>query len=213
MGEKLDRYECLKYLASKLTNQVVTAWAGFFEWPSLSSHPSERTCNVFFSSLGCTIPIGIGLAMALPHRKVIALVSDGDILMELGALPTLGKENPKNLVVFINDNENYQSVGGYPTMTHYKTDLEAIAKAAGVEYAVTVRKFENFRREVDEALAKSDSGRFIVMKTESKPYKAMYGTIERTETKFWFIRFIEETEGIKIFPSPIQDKRLTEKHG
>jgi thiamine pyrophosphate-dependent acetolactate synthase large subunit-like protein len=155
--------------------------------------------------------LGIGLAMALPHRKVIALVSDGDILMELGALPSLGKENPKNLVVFINDNETYQTVGGYPTMTHYKTDLSAMAKGAGVEYSVTVQKFDDFKKEVDEALVTNDCARFIVMKTEAKPYKTIFETIERAQTKYRFIKHIEETEGVKIFPSPVQDRKLLEK--
>lgn len=209
MAEKLDRYECLEYLASKLTNEPVISWAAFYEWPSISK---ERACNLHFSQLSCTVPIGIGLALALPHRKVIALVSDGDILMELGALPSLGRENPKNLVVFVNDNETYQTVGGYPTMTHYKTDLAAMAKGAGVEHAVTVRKFEDFKKEVDEGLSKSDCARFIVMKTEAKPYKTICETIDWAETKYRFIRHLEETEGIKIFLPPVQDQKLTEKH-
>lgn len=209
MVEKLDRYECLKYLSSKLTNEPVVSWAAFYEWPSVSG---ERACNLHFSQLGSTVPMGIGLALALPQRRIIALVSDGDILMELGALPSLGRENPKNLVVFVNDNETYQTVGGYPTMTHFKTDLAAMAKAAGVEYAVTVRKFDDFKKEVDEGLAKNDCARFIVMKTEAKPYKVICETVEWAETKYRFIKHLSETEGIKIFPSPVQDQKLTEKH-
>lgn len=205
MAEKLDRYECLKYLASKLTNELVVIWASFHEWPSLSG---ERPGNIHFSCMGGTIPMCIGLAMALPHRKVIALVSDGDILMELGALPSMGKENPKNLVAFINDNENYQSIGGFPTMTAYKTDLAAMAKGAGIEYTVTVRKFDDFKREVDEALTKNDCAKFIVMKTEAKPPKTISDIIEIAETKYRFIRHIEETEGVKIFPSRVQDRKL-----
>jgi len=209
MEEKLDRYQCLEYLASKLTNEPVVSWAAFYEWPSISK---ERVCNLTFSQLGCTVPMGIGLALALPQRKVIALVSDGDILMELGALPTLGRENPRNLIVFINDNETYQTVGGYPTMTHYRTDLAAMARAAGVEHAVTVRTFEDFKKEVDEALSKSDGARFIVMKTEAKPYKTICDTLDWAETKYRFIKHLEETEGIKIFPTPLQDQKLSEKH-
>lgn len=210
MVEKLDRYECLKYLASKLTNELVVSWTAFHEWGSLTG---ERPGNVHFSQLGCTVPMGIGLAMALPHRKVIALASDGDILMELGALPSMGKENPKNLVVLVNDNETYQVVGGFPTMTAYKTHLSAMAKAAGVEYAVTVRKFEDFKREVDDALTKNDCARFIVMKTEAKPLKAKYEATEWIETKYRFIKHIEKTEGVKIFPVGVQLKAHMEKEG
>jgi len=206
--EKLDRYECLRYLALKLTDELVIAWQGFYEWPSLVS---DRPPTHYFSSLGCTIPMATGLAIALPHRRVIALVSDGDVLMELGALPSLGRENPGNLVVFVNDNECYQTAGGYPTMTHFRTDLAAMAKGAGIEYAITLRKWEDFRHEVDQAFAKNEFPRFIVLKTNPSPFKAIYETVERAEDKYRFIRHIEATEGIRIFPSPKQDRKLVAK--
>jgi len=208
MVEKLDRFTCLQYLASKLTEEIVLAWAAFYEWPSLTQ---DRPMNLHFSMLGCTIGMGIGLALALPHRKVIALASDGDVLMELGALPSMGKEDPKNLVVFVNDNETYQTVGGYPTMTHYQTDLAKMATAAGVKHAVTLRKYEQFKIEVDQALNSNDCSRFIVLKTEAKPYKTICDTIEWAESKYRFIKYIEKAEGIKIFPSAVQDKVLAEK--
>jgi len=205
--EKLDRYECLKYLAAKLTNELVVFISFFHEWPSVSK---ERVSNMPLIAMGSTVPVGIGLAMALPHRKVIALASDGDILLELGALPSMGKENLRNLVVFINDNESYHGVGGYPTMTAYKTDLAAMAKGAGVKHAVVVRRFDEFQRETDEALKKDDGPRLVVMKTEDQPYKtiAKSESIYHMEMKYRFIRHVEETEGVGIFPQPEAIKKL-----
>lgn len=205
MTEKLDRYECLQYLGSKLTNELVVLWSAFHEWPSVS--PEGR--NLPTICMGGTVPVGMGLACALPHRKVIVLTADGDLLMELGALPTLGKENPKNLVVFVNDNETYAGVGGYATMTAYKVDLAGMAERAGVGHAVTVRKFEEFRREADEALAKNDGARFIVMKTKDAPFRTVEKSdaIDHVEEKCRFIRHIEQTEGVEIFPRSVQIKR------
>ena len=207
--EKLDRYECLKYLASKLANELVVFISFFHEWPSVSG---EWTGNIPLIAMGSTVPVGIGLAIALPHRKVIVLASDGDVLMELGSLPSLGKENLKNLVIFVNDNESYHGVGGYPTMTAYGTDLAAMAKGAGVKHAVVVRRLEEFRRETDEAMAKNDGPRFIVMKTENKPYKtiAKSEAIYHLEMKYRFIRHVEATEGVEIFPRPGAIKKLME---
>jgi thiamine pyrophosphate-dependent acetolactate synthase large subunit-like protein len=183
----------------------VIAWQGFYEWPSVAAGKPSR---FYFSSLGCTIPMGIGLALALSHRKIIALVSDGDILMELSSLPSLGKENPDNLLVLVNDNENYQTTGGYPTMTHFETDLAAMAKGAGVNQAFTVTQYDDFKKRVDEAFTPRDSTYFIVMKTSLSSFRTIYETIERAEDKYRFIRYIEETEGIRIFPSPQQDRKL-----
>jgi TPP-dependent trihydroxycyclohexane-1,2-dione (THcHDO) dehydratase len=208
MTEKLDRYECLKYLGSKLTNELVVLWSAFHEWQSVS--PEGR--NLPTICMGATVPVGMGLACALPQRKVIVLAGDGDLLMELGALPTLGKENPKNLVVFVNDNEVYAGVGGYATLTAYKTELSAMAKGAGVGHAVTVRKFDEFKREVDEALAKNNGARFIVMKTKDEPYRTIEKSdaIDHVEEKCRFIKHIEEREGVEIFPRSVQIKRQLE---
>ena len=207
--EKLDRYECLNYLASKLTNELVVFISFFHEWPSVSK---EWVGNIPLIAMGSTVPVGIGLALALPHRKVIVLASDGDVLMELGSLPSLGKESLKNLVVFVNDNESYHGVGGYPTMTAYGTDLATMAKGAGVKHAVTVRRLDEFRRETDEAMAKNDGPRLIVMKTEDQPYKtiAKSEAIYHLEMKCRFIRHVEDTEGVEIFPRPGAIKRLME---
>lgn len=201
MTEKLDRFECLRYLASRITNELIVYISFFHEWPSVSG---DAVGNIALTAMGSTVPVGLGLAMALPHRKVVVLASDGDLLMELGALPSLGKENPKNLVIFVNDNETYHGVGGYPTMTAYKTDLAAMARDAGVEYTVTVRKFGEFTKVVDEAMKKNDGVRFIVMKTEDKPYKTISKSeaVHNIERKCRFIRHIEDTEGVEIFPGP-----------
>ena len=76
---------------------------------------------------------------------------------------------------------------------------------------MTVRKYEQFKIEVDQALNSNDGSRFVVLKTEAKPYKTISETIEWAESKYRFIKYIEKAEGIRIFPSPVQDKRLTEK--
>jgi len=88
-----------------------------------------------------------------------------------------------------------------------------MAKAAGVEYTVTVQKFEDFKREVNDALTKNDCARFIVMKTEAKPLKAIYEATEFAETKYRFIKHIEETEGVKIFPIGMQARAHMVKKG
>ena len=131
--------------------------------------------------------------------------------MELGSLPSLAKENPKNLVVLINDNETYHGVGGYPTLTAFKTDLAAMARGAGLEHAVTVRRFDDFKKEVDECLSNNDRTRFIVMKTEHKGYRAKSDTFRDVEVKCRFLNHVEQTEGVEIFPRSLAVKKLMEK--
>ena len=74
--------------------------------------------NAFYSSvLGTVSTIGLGLATALPDRRIVAIDSDGSILLNLGVLCTLGAERPRNLTVVVMDNGIYDSVGGHATHT------------------------------------------------------------------------------------------------
>lgn len=199
MTDRLDRYECLEYLAETVTDELVVSWGTFtHEWVNVSN---EREGNLTQSGMGCTIPLSIGLAKALPHRTVIGLVGDGDLLMALGALPSLGRENPDNLVIFVNDNESYLLSDDVPTMTAEGTDLEGFAEASGVEYTATIRDFEDFKRETTEALESSDGARFLVLKTTNEPLQSFAGVLSRQTLKYNFIRHIEETEDVEIFPT------------
>ena len=95
------RHECLELLATKITNQLfVTSQSGQrIEWSHLSKHEG----NLLVGMMGCAIGVATGLALALPHRKVIALDSDGSVLLSLFNLATLGNLQPKNLVVYVFD--------------------------------------------------------------------------------------------------------------
>ncbi len=83
------RYECLQLLAGKMTDQlVVTSQSGQrIEWSHLSRHEG----NLLVGMMGCAIGVATGLALALPQRKVIALDSDGSVLLSLFNLATLGQ--------------------------------------------------------------------------------------------------------------------------
>ena len=91
---------------------------------------------------------GIGLALALPHRKVFVFESDGSVLLSLFNLPTLANLNPPNMAVFVFDNQAYSGTRiSYPSATAGKTDLAAMASGAGIEHAVTVTELEDFKKE------------------------------------------------------------------
>ena len=131
------RYECLELLAAKITDQlVVTSQSGQrIEWSHLSKHEG----NLLVGMMGCAIGVGMGLALALPHRKVIVLDSDGSVLLSLFNLATLGNLRPKNLAIYVFDNGVYSgSRISYPTATAGNTDLAAMAQGAGIKNAQTL---------------------------------------------------------------------------
>ncbi len=158
--------------------------------------PSQRT------DLGLATSVGLGLALALPHRRVVVLDTDGGLLLNLGVLATLGNLKPPNLKVFVIDNECYESIGGFPTATAGAADLAAIAKGAGIEHSTTTHTLEEFKEATKAALA-DHAFHFIVAKVE-KGTKASPPPFDGIEEKYKFVRYIEATERIQILSTQLQ---------
>jgi thiamine pyrophosphate-dependent acetolactate synthase large subunit-like protein len=192
------RHDCLDLLAARMTEHlVVTSQSGQrIEWSHLSKHEG----NLLVGMMGCAIGVATGLALALPHRKVIALDSDGSVLLSLFNLATLGNLRPKNLVIYVFDNGVYSgSRISYPTATAGRTDLAAMARAAGIANAHTIRDLEEFKTEGLDALAQNELG-FLVCKVEES---LLHREIPRpntdlVENKYTFVRYLERTEGKAI---------------
>lgn len=192
------RYQCLERLASVITDQlVVTSLSGQkIEWAHLSQHEG----NLLVGNMGNALAVGLGLALALPHRKVIVLESDGSVLLSLFNLPTLANLHPENLVVLLFDNEVYSgSRISEPSATAGRTDLQKMAEGAGIDNAFTVRDFAAFEGVMVDALAKNELS-FVVCKVEET---LAHRDIPRTnipplENKFRFCRYLEKTEGHPI---------------
>lgn len=104
-------------------------------------------------SMGLTIPIALGVALAQTGRGVVALEGDGSLLMQLGCLATVGALRPKNLVAVVMDNGCYQITGGQLTATATGADLVAIARGAGIASAEWAANEAGFERLVEHALS------------------------------------------------------------
>jgi thiamine pyrophosphate-dependent acetolactate synthase large subunit-like protein len=84
-----------------------------------------------WGAMGSAAMIGLGLATAQPTRPVLVITGDGEMLMGLGALATVGVRKPANLAIVVLDNERYGETGNQPTHTADGVDLAGIAAAAG----------------------------------------------------------------------------------
>jgi thiamine pyrophosphate-dependent acetolactate synthase large subunit-like protein len=193
------RYDCLKLLAPGITDQlVVTSLSGQkIEWANLSQHPG----NLLVGTMGTALGVGIGLAIGLPQRKVIVLESDGSMLLSLFNLPTMANLDPKNLNVFVFDNQVYSGTRiSEPTATAGKTDLAMMARGAGIEHAVTVASLLEFQAEMEAAL-NGEGLKFVVCKVEeSVRHREILRTdLDPLENKYQFVRYLERTEGRAIF--------------
>jgi thiamine pyrophosphate-dependent acetolactate synthase large subunit-like protein len=191
----MQRIDCLKALASHIEDQLVVVTLGRTaqEWAAVC----PRDGNMFNSGMGNHIPVALGLAKALPHRQIVLLDSDGSVLMLLSALTTLGSYPAHNLKVFVFDNEAYEGTGGQRTDTSRKADIAALAQAAGVAGATTVRDLDAFNAAARAAL-RQEGMSFVVAKIELSKGPAPRKDVGHKEGLLRFIRYVEETEKLSI---------------
>ena len=191
----MTRYECLAILAPLLKDEdLVVTTLGWVAGEWFALRPKES--NLYQINMGMCTPLSMGLALVLPHRRVIALESDGSVLLNLSSIATIGNQQPKNLVVIVFDNQCYMATGGLPTATAGPTDLAGMAKAAGIQYSTTVSSLDEFDSEIQATLGRQAPS-YIVAKIEAAG-KRMSTDMDGKEGKYRFVRYIEKSEGIQI---------------
>ena len=180
------RLDCLRSLYGRIEDCLVVTIMGAVacELQSLG-----HRANHFYlqHAMGLASSTGLGLALCLPKQKVVVFDGDGSVLMNLGGLTTLGRYRPPNLVHVIFDNESLLSVGGFPTATSTGTDLEAVARAAGVARAITVHTCDEFVATFEEALGANELS-CIVAKVEAVGPKGYVTDLALLENRFQFAR-------------------------
>jgi thiamine pyrophosphate-dependent acetolactate synthase large subunit-like protein len=156
----MSRADLTARLVAKLpAEEAIVAGIGFtnFELWSVGRRPQNF---YMLGSMGLALPIALGVAIAQPARRVIALEGDGSLLMQLGVLGTIASRRPKNLVMIVWDDGAYRITGGQPTATAGAVDLVGVARAAGIASSRWATNEAHFEQLVDEALA-ADAPTFI----------------------------------------------------
>lgn len=118
-------------------------------------------------AMGGAVPMGLGLALAQPARRVLVATGDGELLMNLGALASVGVMNPANLAILCVDNEHYGETGWQASHTGHGVDLEKIAAGAGIAITRTVRE----QAEIPAAarlLRESNGAAFVLVKVAAQ---------------------------------------------
>lgn len=198
----MKRYDALRQMAKLVTAEdlVVTSLGTIKnEWYSVM--PGDGT--VFLSLMGGVIPFAFGLAVSLPHRRILAFDTDGSFLANPGALCTIANEMPANLSILVFDNQMYEGVGGHPTHTSRKIDLERIAAGMGIPVTGTARNAEDLARLAAAMLADGQPG-FLRVKIEPGVFRDFpperVKVSDSIEDKYRFIRHVERSEKISIKP-------------
>lgn len=126
----LDRRTLVTRLLRDRTDLVVVASLGAPCWDVAAAGDSDLNFYVW-GAMGSSSMVALGIAVAQPSRRVIAVVGDGDALMGMGSLATIATARQRNLGILVLDNERYGDTGNQPSHTAADVDLAGIGGAAG----------------------------------------------------------------------------------
>ena len=134
----LRRRDVVTELLRDRKDLLVVAGLGSTAWDITAAGDADLSFPMW-GAMGAAAMIGLGLALAQPKRRVLVITGDGEMLMGLGSLATIGVQQPDNLTVVVIDNERYGETGMQRTHTAYGVDLAAVASACRFKNSTTVK--------------------------------------------------------------------------
>jgi sulfopyruvate decarboxylase subunit beta len=163
-GTIQSRARSMAALLELLTDQPLIVCNGF---PSREVFKlKDRPANFYMiGSMGVAAAIGLGVALAKPTKTVVVFDGDGNVLMGMGTLATVGALKPKNFIHVVFDNEVYGSTGNQPTVSRI-VPLDQVAKAAGYRNVERVREREDLVYEFKDMLRLEGPSFLLVKVTE-----------------------------------------------
>src|SRR6201995_1874153 len=140
----MNRFDITKRMVARLKHdEAVIGGIGYTNFDLWAAgRRAQNFCML--GSMGLAVPIALGVALAQPQRKVIALEGDGSILMQVGSLATVAARRQKNLAIVIMDNGTYQITGGQATATGEGADIVAMARGAGIAQSAWAADEDDF---------------------------------------------------------------------
>jgi len=135
---KLERRAAMAaLLAGRGDDLLVVPGLGSTTWDAAAA--GDNNLNFYlWGAMGGAAMIGLGLALAQPKRKVAVITGDGEMLMGLGSLATVGIQQPRNLAIIVFDNGVYGETGMQPSHTQSGADLLGVARACGIRTCIDV---------------------------------------------------------------------------
>ena len=189
----LDRRVAVKaILAERGDSLLVTGLGSSCYDAGTLDHPLTY---YLWGGMGGAAMIGAGLALAQPRRRVLVITGDGEMLMGLGSLATIGAEKIRNLSIVVIDNELYSETGMQPTHTSRGVDLAGVAKACGFAASGTLATLPQLKTWIPQ-LYNTPGPLFLNIKVNANRYPLSIRLRDGAHIKN---RFRENLLGAKAF--------------
>jgi thiamine pyrophosphate-dependent acetolactate synthase large subunit-like protein len=148
----LERRSVVAQLLAERKQTIVVGGLGASTYDIAAAGDHDRNFYLW-GAMGGAVMIGLGIALAQPELPVVVITGDGEMLMGIGSLATVGLQKPGNLTIIVLDNECYGETGGQASHTRATTDLVAVARACGISDArgiATMAEIEGFAPEMQD---------------------------------------------------------------
>src|SRR5438874_3734805 len=129
---RLDRREAMRVLLDNRGDMLIVTGLGSTTWDAAAVGDDDRNFYLW-GAMGAAAMVRLGLAIAQPARRVLVVTGDGEMLMGLGALATIGVQRPPNLALAVFDNARYAETGMQPSHTDHGVSLCGVARSCGIE--------------------------------------------------------------------------------
>jgi thiamine pyrophosphate-dependent acetolactate synthase large subunit-like protein len=162
----LDRRRVVSTLLADRKDALVVAGLGASTFDLAAAGDHARNLYLW-GAMGGAVMMGLGLALAQPKTPVVVVTGDGEMLMGMGSLATVGLQKPTNLSIVVLDNEAYGETGGQASHTSAAADLVGIAHACGIadsKAISTLAEIEAFAKVMQDV---SSGPRFANVKIDS----------------------------------------------
>ena len=133
----IRRRELVSALLARRAGALVVPGLGSPTWDCFAAGDSPEYLYSW-GGMGLAVPTALGLALARPGRRVMALTGDGEMMMGIGSLAVVAAQAPQNLAILVLDNESFGETGRQTGLTAAGADLCGIARGAGIARTLTV---------------------------------------------------------------------------
>lgn len=164
----LDRRQTVARLLRDRGDLLVVTGLGSATYDVAAAGDDPRNFYLW-GAMGGAAAMALGLSLAQPDRPVAAITGDGEMLMGLGTLATIGAKRPANLSVIVLDNERYGETGAQPTATAHGVDLTGVARSCGIEAPDDIRDMNGVGT-LAERLKRTDGPLFANIKIDARDY-------------------------------------------
>jgi thiamine pyrophosphate-dependent acetolactate synthase large subunit-like protein len=162
----LERRSVVNQLLAQRKEAIVVGGLGASTYDIAAAGDHDRNFYLW-GAMGGAVMIALGVALAQPELPVVVITGDGEMLMGMGSLATVGLQQPGNLTIIVLDNEVYGETGGQASHTGANTDLVGVAKACGITDArslATMAEIKTFAADMQDVSA---GPRFASIKIDS----------------------------------------------